>query len=79
MYDIICRWFEWVRALPAPGRHRPSTVETPGHPTSEPQPPTPAEPPRTGQAQGNTCGVYLWATAHGIDLKPSSPLASCDC
>ncbi|MEU2868268.1 hypothetical protein ABZ769_03565 [Streptomyces olivoreticuli] len=71
MYDIICRWFEWVRALFASGRCRSSTDE----PIT---PPTPAAP-RTGQAQSNTCGVYLWATAHGIDIKPSSPLASCDC
>ncbi|WP_344114942.1 hypothetical protein [Streptomyces blastmyceticus] len=29
--------------------------------------------------QEPACGVYMWATAHGIDIKPSSRLRSCDC
>ncbi|MEU5427421.1 hypothetical protein AB0H73_17720 [Streptomyces olivoreticuli] len=71
MRHFISRCFERVRKVFTPAD------EAPDHPISEP---TPAEPPRTGQPQSNsTCGVYIWATAHGIDLKPSSPLASCDC
>ncbi|WP_374230986.1 hypothetical protein [Streptomyces sp. UNOC14_S4] len=34
---------------------------------------TPATP------HGASCGIYLWATAHGIDIKASSPLRRCDC
>ncbi|MGK5734295.1 hypothetical protein, partial [Streptomyces sp. URMC 124] len=25
------------------------------------------------------CGVYVWATAHGIDLRPTGPLSACTC
>ncbi|MEU5427451.1 hypothetical protein AB0H73_17875 [Streptomyces olivoreticuli] len=32
-----------------------------------------------GEDDGASCGVYVWATAHGIDLKPSSPLRFCTC
>ncbi|MGW1072471.1 hypothetical protein [Streptomyces sp. NPDC002537] len=35
--------------------------------------PAPAEPPR------HACGVHAWATARGIEIRPSSPLASCTC
>ncbi|MGW2366574.1 hypothetical protein ACWCZ5_13460 [Streptomyces sp. NPDC001667] len=71
MRHFISRCFERVRKVFAPA------AETPDLPISEPALP---EPPRTNQAQSNsTCGVYIWATAHGIDIKPSSPLASCDC
>ncbi|MGK5733794.1 hypothetical protein [Streptomyces sp. URMC 124] len=27
----------------------------------------------------SSCGVYVWATAHGIDLSHRGPLASCTC
>ncbi|GAA0379110.1 hypothetical protein GCM10010319_67080 [Streptomyces blastmyceticus] len=41
---------------------------------------SPSSPDRAqGEDDGASCGVYMWATAHGIDLKPSSPLRSCTC
>ncbi|GGX70355.1 hypothetical protein [Streptomyces hiroshimensis] len=43
---------------------------------SAPEPP-PAPEPRI--AERPSCRVYVWATAHGIDLRPRSPLGACTC
>ncbi|CAM5545316.1 hypothetical protein [Streptomyces abikoensis] len=42
----------------------------------------PEEPPAIPEprpSEGPSCGVYVWATAHGIDLRPRSPLGLCTC
>ncbi|MCF3100654.1 hypothetical protein IPZ58_03545 [Streptomyces roseoverticillatus] len=31
------------------------------------------------RAQGSACRVYVWASAHGIDLSYPGPLGSCTC
>ncbi|WKK27795.1 hypothetical protein QZH56_15025 [Streptomyces olivoreticuli] len=64
MKDFIARLFRRARAP-----FKPRTLNAP-------QPPAP---PSADPEPQSTCGVYMWATAHGIDLKPSSPLADCRC
>ncbi|RKN62921.1 hypothetical protein D7231_30360 [Streptomyces klenkii] len=87
MHDLIVRFLERVRALfklsgfgkaaRAQGtadvaRELPEPITDPGQ--VELPSPHPADPP-----QHSACGVYLWATAHGIDLRPQAPLFTCTC
>ncbi|MFI1800814.1 hypothetical protein ACH427_26150 [Streptomyces sp. NPDC020379] len=72
MKDFIARFLRWARMHVRPRTlNSPQAAATPPTPT----PPAPASTPETP----DTCGVYAWATARGIDIKPSSPLASCPC
>lgn len=66
MPKLIHRIVDWARA-----RFSARTPEL-----TVPEPESKARP---AAPQGGLCGVYVWATAHGIDIKPSSPLRSCDC
>ncbi|MGW1077010.1 hypothetical protein [Streptomyces sp. NPDC002537] len=69
MRHFISRWFAKVRVArtPAPAPVAPPAA-APAVVLAEPIVQEPA-----------ACGVYLWATAHGIDIKPGSRLRSCDC
>ncbi|MEU5427993.1 hypothetical protein AB0H73_20645 [Streptomyces olivoreticuli] len=67
MPKLIHRVVDWARAR--------FSARKPELTVPEPEPTArPAAAPRS-----ELCGVYVWATAHGIDIKPSSPLRSCDC
>ncbi len=68
MPKFIHRVVDWARARF--GARAPELTVPEPEPKARPA----AEPPQSG-----LCGVYVWATAHGIDIKPSSPLRSCDC
>ncbi|MEV6672280.1 hypothetical protein [Streptomyces sp. NPDC051162] len=72
MKDLIARFLRWA-GVPLRRRtlNAPQAAATPLTPT----PPAPTSAPETPDA----CGVYTWAIARGIDIKPSSPLASCPC
>ncbi|MGK5549179.1 hypothetical protein ACSNOH_31300 [Streptomyces sp. URMC 127] len=81
VYHSILRSFERVRKFFARGAGAAdaatlSGVDAPlvAVPLPAPQAEPVAAPPRVG-----TCGVYLWATAHGIDLSYPGPLGSCTC
>ncbi|MEW2034844.1 hypothetical protein AB0901_30615 [Streptomyces roseifaciens] len=65
MRNLIRRWFRRGRRISAP--------EVPSVPK-----PRVAEP-ETRPSQDSSCRVYVWATAHGIDLRPRSPLGACTC
>ncbi|MBT2385345.1 hypothetical protein [Streptomyces sp. ISL-11] len=76
MHDLIRRWFAWVRAYFAPGVPEEGPRPRANDPAPSPnRAPAPTPPPHPTP----TCAVHLWATAHGIDLKPSSPLRTCTC
>ncbi|WP_424888331.1 hypothetical protein [Streptomyces sp. XH2] len=74
MKDLICRLLAWTRALFG---HR-AAPETPAAPVTPPPPEAPAPAP-TPEPLRPHCGVYVWATAHGIDIAPSSKLLTCTC
>ncbi|WKU44163.1 hypothetical protein Q3V23_08730 [Streptomyces sp. VNUA116] len=78
MRQFISRWFGWTRLIPVPGARRPRRPDSDAAAARvEPEAvPAVAAPPREG---GSTCGVYVWATAHGIDLSYPGPLGSCTC
>ncbi|MEV4501052.1 hypothetical protein [Streptomyces klenkii] len=65
MRDSIRRWIRRVRRI--------SAAEAP--PVPEPR----AAEPETRASGGPSCRVYVWATAHGIDLRPQSLLSTCTC
>ncbi|MEH6376406.1 hypothetical protein V7793_19075 [Streptomyces sp. KLMMK] len=71
MKDSISRLLARTRALFS-RRTAPETPVTPPPPEA-PAPPAAPEPLRPH------CGVYVWATAHGIDLRPTTPLLTCTC
>ncbi|WP_218650582.1 hypothetical protein [Streptomyces rectiverticillatus] len=50
-------------------------------PPAPPAPGTPVAPAVPPAAQGRpaACGIYVWATAHGIDLRPRHSLLTCTC
>ncbi|WP_424893144.1 hypothetical protein [Streptomyces sp. XH2] len=79
MRQFISRWFGWTRLIPVPGARRPRRPDSDAAAARvEPEAvPAVAAPPR--EEGGSTCGVYLWATAHGIDLSYPGPLGSCTC
>ncbi|MEV6672299.1 hypothetical protein [Streptomyces sp. NPDC051162] len=68
MPKLIHRVVDWARAR--------FSARTPELTVPEPESVPPAQP---ATSQSELCDVYVWATAHGIDLKPSSPLRTCDC
>ncbi|MEU5421503.1 hypothetical protein ACH4UT_20085 [Streptomyces sp. NPDC020799] len=68
MKDFIARFLRWARAP-----FKPRSLNTPQAAATPPTPPAPTS------ETPDTCGVYTWAIARGIDIKPSSPLASCPC
>ncbi|MEU5190054.1 hypothetical protein AB0G83_23365 [Streptomyces klenkii] len=47
-------------------------------PESPPETPAPAPAP-TPEPFRPHCGIYVWATAHGIDIQSSSKLRTCTC
>ncbi|MFF7020985.1 hypothetical protein ACFY97_08205 [Streptomyces klenkii] len=66
MRNLIRRWFRHERQISVP------------EPLPAPAPaPKPVPEPRT--SDGPSCRVYVWATAHGIDLRPQSLLSTCTC
>ncbi|MFF4216594.1 hypothetical protein [Streptomyces nondiastaticus] len=65
MRHFIRRWFRRERQISAP---EPPPVPEPRAAEPEPRP-----------SRGPTCGVYVWATAHGINLESRSPLGVCTC
>ncbi|PSJ30022.1 hypothetical protein B7P34_04520 [Streptosporangium nondiastaticum] len=69
MKDSISRLLARTRALFS-HRTAPETPVTPPPPPAPPEAPTPFRP---------HCGVYVWATAHGLDIQPSSKLFTCTC
>ncbi|MGK5547554.1 hypothetical protein ACSNOH_22885 [Streptomyces sp. URMC 127] len=71
MKDSISRLLARTRALFG----RRTAPETPVTPPPPPAPPEEAAP----QPFRPHCGVYVWATAHGIDIAPSSKLRTCTC
>ncbi|MEV4927325.1 hypothetical protein [Streptomyces roseoverticillatus] len=71
MKDFISRLLARTRALFS---HR-TAPETP----VTPLPPEAPAPPGTPTPFRPHCGVYVWATAHGIDIAPSSKLLTCTC
>ncbi|WP_235481612.1 hypothetical protein [Streptomyces roseoverticillatus] len=71
MKDSISRLLAWTRALFS---HR-TVPETP----IAPPPPEAPAPPETPTPFRPHCGVYVWATAHGIDIQRSSKLLTCTC
>ncbi|MFE5868630.1 hypothetical protein ACFQ6V_08240 [Streptomyces roseifaciens] len=76
MKDSISRLLARTRALFS-RRTAPEAPVTPP-PAAPPAPPAlPA--PRTPEPLRPHCGVYVWATAHGIDLRPTTPLLACTC
>ncbi|WP_058045583.1 hypothetical protein [Streptomyces roseifaciens] len=72
MKDSISRLLARTRALFS----RRAAPEVPVTPPPAP-PALPA--PRTPEPLRPHCGVYVWATAHGIDLRPTTPLLACTC
>ncbi|GGY08450.1 hypothetical protein [Streptomyces hiroshimensis] len=79
MKDSISRLLARTRALFS-RRAAPETPVAPPPkvpPKALPAPRTP-EPLRPEPLRPH-CGVYVWATAHGIDLRPTSPLGACTC
>ncbi|WKU46194.1 hypothetical protein Q3V23_20190 [Streptomyces sp. VNUA116] len=69
MKDSISRLLARTRALFS----RRAALETPVTPLTPPEAPSLPEPLRPH------CGVYVWATAHGIDIARSSKLLTCTC
>ncbi|MEU5186533.1 hypothetical protein AB0G83_05130 [Streptomyces klenkii] len=55
----------------------PATVQEPVAPASA-APAAPVAPPPAREKPA-ACGIYVWATAHGIDLSPRHSLLSCTC
>ncbi|MCQ8773264.1 hypothetical protein [Streptomyces telluris] len=78
MRNTIRRLTAWLRI----GRE-PATQAAPAAPGALAQaaPAAPADPavPSAAQEKSATCGVYVWATAHGIDLRPRHSLLTCTC
>ncbi|CAM5456877.1 hypothetical protein [Streptomyces abikoensis] len=70
MKDSISRLLARTRALFS----RRTAPETPVAPIVPPPPEEPAPEPFRPH-----CGVYVWATAHGIDIQRSSKLLTCTC
>ncbi|MET9415221.1 hypothetical protein ABZY03_13770 [Streptomyces klenkii] len=69
MHDFIAGWAGRVRAL----FNRRGDVKGPQTAPEAPAPEPTPEPLRPH------CGVYVWATAHGIDIQSSSKLLTCTC
>ncbi|MGK5728069.1 hypothetical protein [Streptomyces sp. URMC 124] len=65
MRDFIRRWVRRVRRISAP--------------EARPVPKPRVAEPGLRPSQDSSCRVYVWATAHGIDLRPRSPLGACTC
>ncbi|MEU1815459.1 hypothetical protein ABZ543_09705 [Streptomyces roseifaciens] len=61
-----------VQAAPAA-----PAASVPAAPAEPAAPATPDAPPQ-GKPPA-ACGVYVWATAHGIDLRPRHSLLTCTC
>ncbi|WP_171167623.1 hypothetical protein [Streptomyces sp. I05A-00742] len=73
MKNSIARLLAWTRAQFG---YR-AAPETPVTPVPRESPvPAPAPAPELFRPR---CGVYIWATAHGIDIRPTSPLHACTC
>ncbi|WP_146166873.1 hypothetical protein [Streptosporangium nondiastaticum] len=68
MRQFIARCTAWFRAFGF-GTHAREEAAPEFVPIQAPEPP-PSSP---------SCNVYLWATAHGIDLSYPGPLGSCTC
>lgn len=87
MVNPIARCLEWMRAtftLDDSGRGSGAYDPTHGArmprvPLTTPELPKPVSLYSPDMPQETTHGVYVWATAHGIDVKPGSPLPACTC
>lgn len=82
MHDLIAGWFGRVRTLfnRRAGAGTPLPAPEPSAGSAPPAETPPALPtPRTPEPLRPHCGVYVWATAHGIDLRPTGPLLACTC
>ncbi|CAM5505078.1 hypothetical protein [Streptomyces abikoensis] len=79
MRNPIRRLTAWLRN----GRER-ATLEPAVRKPAAPDPVAPAAAPAPApetlpRKEASVCSVYVWATAHGIDLRPRHPLLSCKC
>ncbi|MFC5147350.1 hypothetical protein [Streptomyces aureoversilis] len=74
MRNTVRRLATWLRI----GRE-PATPAAPAAPAASvpAAPADPAVPP--AQVKPAACGIYVWATAHGIDLRPRHSLLTCTC
>ncbi|MEH6376361.1 hypothetical protein V7793_18850 [Streptomyces sp. KLMMK] len=82
MRNTIRRLTAWLRigrepatqaAPAAPGASAPAAPAAPAAPV------VPAAPAAAAQEKPAACGIYVWATAHGIDLRPRHSLLACAC
>ncbi|MFF7726499.1 hypothetical protein [Streptomyces sp. NPDC008001] len=81
MKDSISRLLARTRALFS-RRAAPETPVAPAEPALEPEQAPEPEPEHASAAPEPMrphCGVYVWATAHGIDLRPTTALLTCTC
>ncbi len=74
MYDLICRWFGWLRAISAPGISGSDpqacrTVRTVKAPASLSVNPAPSAL-QLADPSIESSTHFLWVTAHGIDFRP---------
>ncbi|WP_223268321.1 hypothetical protein [Streptosporangium nondiastaticum] len=68
MRNPIRRLTAWLRI-----RREPATNQAPAASAAA----APAAPP--ARETPGACGIYVWATAHGIDLRPRHALTGCTC
>ncbi|MGK5733161.1 hypothetical protein [Streptomyces sp. URMC 124] len=73
MRKSIRRLAAWLRF----GREPATQERAASAPAAVIAPAAPAAPP--AQEKPAACGVYVWATAHGIDLSPRHSLLTCTC
>ncbi|MGK5547854.1 hypothetical protein ACSNOH_24395 [Streptomyces sp. URMC 127] len=84
MRNPIRRLTAWLRNGREPATREPAARKpVTGEPATR-EPAAPASvavpaPEAPAAKEAAVCGVYVWATAHGIDLRPRHPLLSCRC
>ncbi|MEV5379457.1 hypothetical protein AB0L26_26325 [Streptomyces nondiastaticus] len=77
MRHFIARCTGWFRTFGFGTDAREGAAHAPDETLVEPPRPAPVQEPEPPSS--SSCGVYVWATAHGIDLSYPGPLGSCTC
>lgn len=81
MRNTIRRLTAWLRIGREPAIQAAPAAPGASVPAAPAEPATPVAPavPSAAQERPAACGIYVWATAHGIDLRPRHSLLTCTC